>query len=511
MNVIMLVLEAVRPDHLSCYGYNKNTTPFLSLFTERSTIFQPLQSFSSDEALALNALLRSLEDKTVSGFKSGKGLPQVLKEHGLVTVAVTSKKAWFEEHGFDVGFDKVVNASEASQEFEAERVAHACIKAIKEHAKEDFFLLGLFSHLAQSYSVPESLASMFPPAEYVKNRKRLKVSAGNECYKKLPKVKKLGKHLDPAFYCASYDACLRLLDDSLEKVVRAVDEADISHKTLLIIVGAQGESLGEHNYFFCHGSNLYEEQIRVPFIVKGPKIPIGKQVTGLARTIDVAPTVLHYLSIKPPPSFCGTSLLNAIYAGSINLPAVSYLKIEQDSVVKELEVLRSSNWKLMRTSMSKITYRTVTHRKPYTVVKEVPVEVKQSLLDSIVAAFSKKQPEPKVVKKKITKYKIIKKKVKHVVPLKRGSKTQLFDLSHFGETKSMLKYHEDVAEELEEMLSRWEKRQATIEKIREVARNNLVKKLKSLKSKLRVVGRQKQNESSQSAQHTSRATQQTAS
>ncbi len=79
----------------------------------------------------------------------------------------------------------------------------------------------------------------------------------------------------------------------------------------MVITSDHGESLGEHDYYFDHGENLFDPSMRIPLIVAGPGLKAGSRTDVLATTLDLVPTVLDAVKVSYPPELAGESLLPA--------------------------------------------------------------------------------------------------------------------------------------------------------------------------------------------------------
>lgn len=96
------------------------------------------------------------------------------------------------------------------------------------------------------------------------------------------------------------------LDSLLEEVQARVDAS--GRPTLWVITADHGEQFGENNSLI-HGNHLYQDSIRVPFIIQGPNVPVGHRSDIIPDVADVAPTVLAYLLMEPPSNMTGRPLL----------------------------------------------------------------------------------------------------------------------------------------------------------------------------------------------------------
>jgi arylsulfatase A-like enzyme len=113
---------------------------------------------------------------------------------------------------------------------------------------------------------------------------------------------------------AYYSGEVAYIDNNLGKLIRFLKQIGIYDNSLFIITADHGESLGEHNYS-GHGHNLYEESMRIPFILysNSNSFPKGKIIDSFGSTIDIAPTILDLIGIDITQfDFDGTSLRDTI-------------------------------------------------------------------------------------------------------------------------------------------------------------------------------------------------------
>jgi arylsulfatase A-like enzyme/Tfp pilus assembly protein PilF len=116
-----------------------------------------------------------------------------------------------------------------------------------------------------------------------------------------------------------YDAEVAYTDAMLGKLLSDLKAADHLDRTLVIVAADHGESLGEHGER-SHGVFAYDATLRVPWIVwAGPRLR-GQKWDGVARLIDLAPTVLDLAGRAAPPEFEGRSLVDAVAAGETASP-----------------------------------------------------------------------------------------------------------------------------------------------------------------------------------------------
>jgi arylsulfatase A-like enzyme len=112
------------------------------------------------------------------------------------------------------------------------------------------------------------------------------------------------------WYVSQYDGEIAFADAEVGRVLDALAASPAAGKTLVVVTSDHGESLGEHDYYFDHGENLFDPCQRVPLLIAGPGIAPGR-TDVLASTLDLVPTVLDAVKVSYPPDLAGRSLLPA--------------------------------------------------------------------------------------------------------------------------------------------------------------------------------------------------------
>jgi arylsulfatase A-like enzyme len=114
-------------------------------------------------------------------------------------------------------------------------------------------------------------------------------------------------------YIDRYDAEIAFADRQIGRVLDALEESPHRNSTLVVLTSDHGESLGEHDYFFDHGHDLFDSSLRIPLILSFPGIlPQGEIVQAAVSTLDIFPSVLDLAQVSFPPSLQGRSLLTLV-------------------------------------------------------------------------------------------------------------------------------------------------------------------------------------------------------
>ncbi len=114
-----------------------------------------------------------------------------------------------------------------------------------------------------------------------------------------------------AFAADSYDDCIADLDEQIGKLIDALGQRGILDNTWLIVVADHGESFGEHPNIFCHGTSLFDTELRVPLLIIPPlnkKTAAGSVIRDPVTLRDIAATIIHMAGLTTSSSFPGESL-----------------------------------------------------------------------------------------------------------------------------------------------------------------------------------------------------------
>ena len=355
-SVLLISIDTLRADHLSSYGYHRPTTPVLDSLAAEGVRFSGAFSASSWTLPSHMSMLTSRYPQGHGAERENQALnpgvltlAQVLSGSGVRTGAVVS---WFyvsARYGFDRGFDDFVELLPASEDLGAYRKAEDVVdRAIEwlggqSKARPFFLFVHLFDpHM--DYSPPPPHDATFPGG-----------SGGNVegTYASLqPYIK--GLHPDPQRIApadrdavvALYDGEIHYADAQVGRLLQALSDLSLDRDTMIIVTSDHGEEFDDHGSMEGHQWTLYDEVLHVPLIIRAPAGPRGEVVDTLVETLDIAPTILEYLELPPPPEFQGHSLWPLMSGESGDADRLAYSKTEQ---FNSKQSVRSSTHKLIHT------------------------------------------------------------------------------------------------------------------------------------------------------------------
>lgn len=349
-DVVLITLDTTRADALGCYGGSPGATPHLDALAERATLFANASAQAAVTPVSHASILTGLNPYT-HGLRVMHGrtenrladavrtLPEVLRAAGYRTAAFTSAfpvtRRFGLAQGFDlfeesfvtdagrVGADGALNTG-TSQRRADETTDLALAWLARDPGAEPRFV---WVHYFDPHDV-----FVLPPDEVI------------EPHRPLPR-------LERSQLRALYAIEVHYMDEQIGRLLTGVDP----DRTVVAVIADHGEGHGDHEWW-THGL-LYQEQIRVPLIVRIPGIAEGVRVESLVRSIDLAPTLLEAVGVPRArwPTMEGRSLLPQLrgepvvdepaYADSLSLMAYHFTKNVVDRRDDMLFSLTAGGWK----------------------------------------------------------------------------------------------------------------------------------------------------------------------
>ncbi len=321
-NVLLITLDTTRADRIGCYGYGKATTPNMDRLSQEGVKFEnaycqvPLTLPSHCTILTgtypLYHGVRNNGNYKLS--EKVETLAEVLRAKGWRTSAFIASFSLDSRFGLDQGFEVYDDdmGEERIKTFlserRAEKVYEGFSKWYRSKGEGKWFSWVHFYDPHLPYDPPE------PWRSEIEDR---------------------------------YDGEIAYMDEYVGKLVEEIKGEE--DRTLIVIVGDHGESLGEHGEI-QHGFFLYEPVLKVPFImVKKGDLPKGRSVKAKVRLIDIMPTILSLLNIPSKERFDGIDLKPYIYKRKNN-DLASYIETlypEESMNWSRLMGIIKEDWKLI--------------------------------------------------------------------------------------------------------------------------------------------------------------------
>ena len=342
-NVVVIVMDTVRADHLSLYGYDRDTTPNLKGLAQDSVVYSNAIS-SSDITLTSHAsLFTGMYASWHGGYcdpaKAPYGqpvnpnyptLPELLKSSGYSTLGVAANLYLRADFGLQRGFDEFhiprpVAMLPADVPFLMRRTLRRALRLVVDTTQFDrlFSFAGdvdseLFSVLAHRGREPffaflnymDAHFPYVPPVPYEHQFPGEKPGYTQEDLEAEQIAISGGRDPSPVYLrhsLSKYDGGIAYVDAEVGRVVAWLKQHNTYENTMLVIASDHGEAFGERHRV-GHGNSPYQNVVRVALMVKFPHSAHQGIESTPVSLIDVAPTVLATLGLPVPPAMQGRDL-----------------------------------------------------------------------------------------------------------------------------------------------------------------------------------------------------------
>jgi len=400
-NVILVSIDTLSALHLSCYGYEKNTTPNLCDFADKNILFLNSYSQSSHTLRSHFSIFTSLYphthkmDSIFRGYLSEDyiTLAQLFRLNGYQTIyyGPTNDPQLPLDRGLERGFNSINDG------FDINRWDESYSKLIKnvEQKKPTFLFLHTYAvhepHLISDNKSKRLFTDLpgFSNApitweEFTKFSPELlsfavdKINELNpDSYKEMESLKQIAdklkqsediKEAEALFYTlpnfiigssydarylskidindpkqveyleALYDEQIYNMDKKLDELFNLVNDPRLSKNTILIITADHGQEFMEHNDLF-HGNNLYRTSTQVPLIIHIPSLK-PKKITEIVQGIDIYPTAISLTGLSPKSPLEGIDL-SGLIIGKKFVQTNKYVRSELNTLVG----IQDQNWR----------------------------------------------------------------------------------------------------------------------------------------------------------------------
>ena len=371
-DVVLVVLDTLRPDHLGCYGYERPTSPVLDAFAREAVLFEQAESASPWTAPALISLVTSLYPEVHGVFSfpnpgsmnaRATTLAEILQQHGYATGAFTEGGYAKGEFGLGQGFevfptnpgDEDSNASNMTHSSRLEENLERALAWLAAERERPRFLLFHTYEVHEPLRAPDEYVRLFRP-DWDGAAEEARLTAAFERFEReraidpadvqllfdhkhhclMPGDERVpdglqqflhenglnppGGGLNPGtlqFFRDQYDAEIRYTDEQLGRLFAALDP-----EAIVAVVSDHGEAIGEHQKI-GHGSRFHREQLGVALLLRARDLA-PRRVPQLVRSVDVMPTLLDLAGVHPDGlALQGQSLL-PLLAGTGPGPSLSF-------------------------------------------------------------------------------------------------------------------------------------------------------------------------------------------
>lgn len=314
-NVVLVTIDTLRADHLSLYGYPRATTPEIDRWLGGGIVYE--RAYSTDSSTAPSAasflsgllpqehrvrLLHQLLPADVSLVTDH--LPDAYETAAIVSNAVLADEAIGFARHFDHYDDRVDEPEPRRRVWErsAARTTDAALAFVdgRDDPARPLFLWIHYMDPHGPYRAPDAFRGRFEPPpgppiaiEPARMIARYLVEPGLS---------------DARAYVDRYDEEIAYTDAEIGRLLDGLDRRLGLDGALVALTADHGESMTDHNYWFTHGYQVYEELVRVPLALRAPGVASARS-RALVSGVDLAPTILRFAGVPVPPALRGVDLL----------------------------------------------------------------------------------------------------------------------------------------------------------------------------------------------------------
>ncbi len=330
-SVIVILLDTLRQDHLGSYGYSRPVSRHLDAFARDAVRFTGLVPSSSWTRPSVASLLTSTYPGVHGAVDRGERI-----RPGLTWIADAFEAAGYETEGimtnpncvpmwgFGNEFDRFVDmGTEQWHTLDDKEAMLRASRSIRNAAGRPQFLYvhALAPH--EPFTPPEPFKSQFATTA------------------DLPE----GEARDRKEAVDLYDAEIAYFDSLFREFVADLKSAGVYDSSVIVFVSDHGEEFWDHGGF-GHGKTLYEEQLRVPLLMKLPNNRrAGTVEDAMLEMVDIAPTLLDLAELPPQASFQGTSFA-PLFSGGPWTKSLGYASLRLDD--KSMESSKTASLKFIQ-------------------------------------------------------------------------------------------------------------------------------------------------------------------
>lgn len=317
-NVVILLMDTMRPDHLGCYGYKRNTCPNVDALAARGITFSRCYA-TADYTSASTASLLTGRYPLAHGYVNADHvlddenatLAEILQEQGYRTGGFTANGLVGEKYQMQQGFDYFFEQNRAS----AETMVQEISAFVRSGGSGPYFVYAHFMDVHDPHRLPKAQQMRFvdvEPFAYDMTDSLLQeqfiMGAWWASVQKWQAPSLPAARIERYFadYGRLYDAAIAYWDATLGSLLADLAGEDAERETIVVITADHGEQLLEHG-FFGHANSGYDVGLHIPLVLYDPQLAEGapRSVEHPISIADVLPTLLARLDIEIPDAVQG--------------------------------------------------------------------------------------------------------------------------------------------------------------------------------------------------------------
>lgn len=316
-NVLLVVIDTLRADHLSGYGYARATSPNIDRLATQGVRFSQASAQYTSTSPSVATLLTGMYPNTHNMVSVRTLLPmhlttlaEALGAAGLRTSAVVSNPNLARAFQFDQGFEDYDEAYKKGSKQHGDVITDRATAWLRAHGQAPFFLYVHYLDPHSRYDPPAPFRDRFFGDSFSAQHAGLRLTLRKHGKGQISEDAVIENGAtDADRYVARYDEEIATVDHEVGRLLDTLDREALSTNTLVVLTADHGESLVEHEDYFNHGDFTYQTGARVPLVMRLPGVlPAGRDIDAAVELTDVFPTVMQAANSATPPPADGQSL-----------------------------------------------------------------------------------------------------------------------------------------------------------------------------------------------------------
>ena len=317
LNLLLITIDTLRADHLSCYGYPRPTSPTIDRLAREGALFEEAITTRGQTWPSLTSLFTG-EYPLVHGVRTNgqrmaagrRTLAVDLSEAGYRTAAFLTNMS--EAH--HPGIDTIVACRRlgAPQWRWDDAAVAAGLDLLEKTPRGPWFLWFHLIDPHMPYAPPKPWDAVYrergagvPPRAHQGDFRDLALSTAAVSQSVVDE------------YVALYDGQINAVDVNVARILAALDSLGLRDRTLIVLVADHGEDHFERNRYFGHSCSIYQQTVRVPLIISLPGQIRAGIIAEPIEMIDLRPTILELLGRDAPRGIQGSSRAERVAGGSV--------------------------------------------------------------------------------------------------------------------------------------------------------------------------------------------------
>ena len=355
-NILLVAIDSLLSTHMSCYGYNRKTTPHMDKFARSGTLFKNTISPHVPTTPGYSSMLTGLDcfgTDCVALRHQGSLLDEIetLPEI-LAKVGYTSTCVGFKNNAASRGFENYIEFKAWGSREEgclrkAEGLNEVFIPELERLASGDKPWLVLLRHMDphSPYLPPAPFDRLFYHGD--------PCDPSNKSMEPVMTFKPFCDYFrswmpvgitDKDYVIAQYDGAVAYMDACIQQIFTQLEVLGVLDDTIVVINSDHGETLYDHECWFDH-HGIYDVTLRVPLIIRYPKkVPAGTRIGGFNQHKDLVPTLMELAEIDAQIEFDGRSLMKMVRGETASFESEIYIT---ECTWMRKHGWRTPQWKLM--------------------------------------------------------------------------------------------------------------------------------------------------------------------